>query len=253
MNAAADEIRFCSSIDTPVGTGSAQMRGVARRAALLNAAFWGQGSTITVAFLGAEPPLHRRVADIAKRWTTETDADIKFEFWIESNRDARDAHVRIDFDRARGSWSVLGKLAQGTDRNAPTMNLGWMTMELPEAEARAVVLHEFGHALGLIHEHLSPVRSIQWNKAAVTADLKRTQGWDDATIASNMFAQYDLSQVFATDIDPLSIMMYPIPPSWTNGTFTAGFNTALTEQDKALIRKAYGTRPSFGPPRAISA
>jgi hypothetical protein len=29
------------------------------------------------------------------------------------------------------------------------------------------VIHEFGHALGLIHEHQNPSGGIQWNKPVV--------------------------------------------------------------------------------------
>ncbi len=129
---------------------------------------------------------------------------------------------------------------------APTMNLGWMSLALPESEARAVVLHEFGHALGLIHEHLNPAQSIDWNFANVKADLRRTQRWDDATINTNMFARFGANDLFSTDVDPASIMMYPIPVHWTNNGFTAPFNTALSELDKALMREIYGRRMMFG-------
>ena len=44
------------------------------------------------------------------------------------------------------------------------MSFGWLSQDLPEDQFRAVVLHEFGHALGLIHEH--PAR---WNRPALGA------------------------------------------------------------------------------------
>jgi hypothetical protein len=126
------------------------------------------------------------------------------------------------------------------------MNLGWMTETLPEDQARAVVLHEFGHALGLIHEHLSPVTVIPWDEERVTADLE-AQGWTPADVQNNMFQVYDPDQIFATDLDPHSIMMYPIPPEWTHGAFTAPWNSTLTFRDKRLVREAYGTRPGAPP------
>jgi serralysin len=122
------------------------------------------------------------------------------------------------------------------------MNLGWMTLMLAEDEARSVVLHEFGHALGLIHEHLNPAQPIDWDKKRVCDDLRASQGWDDATIEANMFARYDRKETFTTDVDPLSIMMYPIPLGWTKNGFTAPFNTTLTDKDKALIREVYTAR-----------
>ena len=40
-----------------------------------------------------------------------------------------------------------------------TMNLGWVT--------RRSVLHETGHALGLLHEHQNPKGTIDWNEKQV--------------------------------------------------------------------------------------
>jgi serralysin len=126
------------------------------------------------------------------------------------------------------------------------MNLGWMTMALAEANARAVVLHEFGHALGLVHEHMNPAQPIEWNKEKVRSDMRTSQGWSDEKIDANMFYRYDKKDIFGTDVDETSIMMYPIPPGWTKNGFTVGFNTGLSEVDKTLIRQVYGVRPAFG-------
>jgi serralysin len=236
---------FCSACDPRIGS-LRPTRGINARAAMLNAAFWGKGNRLTISFLEGDPALHRRVADIAERWITETAANIQFEFWIGATRDPRYANLRIAFRPEKGSQSVVGKLALDVGRDEATMNLGWMSLDLADAQSNAVVLHEFGHALGLIHEHLSPVQPIDWNKENVVADLRQTQGWDDATIEANMFAQYDPNGIFATDVDPLSIMMYPIPARWTNNGFSTGFNTSLTDKDRSLIVAAYGTPQRLG-------
>jgi serralysin len=236
---------FCSALDI----NPERLRlgcGFTARAALLNRAFWGRGARLTIGFLEGETALHTRVAELAERWITETNADIMFEFWIGNRRDPREANLRIAFRPDKGSQSVLGRYALGVTGGAATMNLGWMSLELADDKASAVVLHEFGHALGLIHEHLSPAQQIDWNVPNVTADLRRTQGWSDDIIQANMFAHYDPKEVFATDIDRHSIMMYPILERWTNNGFSAPFNSSLTAQDKALIKAAYGLRPVFG-------
>jgi len=54
-----------------------------------------------------------------------------------------------------------------------------------------------------------------------------------------MFAQYADSDLLATDTDPSSIMMYPIPQHWTLDDFTVGFNSALSVDDIRLIEAAY--------------
>ena len=104
-----------------------------------------------------------------------------------------------------------------------------------------MVLHEFGHALGLIHEHQNPNRPIAWNRAAVIADLSGPPNeWDLPTIENNMFKRYDPAELSSTPVDPLSIMMYPIPRSWTNDGFSAGLNSALSAKDHLLIQQVYG-------------
>ncbi|MCQ4163890.1 M12 family metallopeptidase [Tahibacter harae] len=237
--------RFCSSLED-IGFQTPAANGLVARAALLNAAFWGRGVKLRVSFLDGAPELHRRVAALAQAWPQETGANFSFEFWIGNGLDPAGADIRVAFQPGIGSFSRLGRFAQAVDRRERTMNLGWMTMALPEDEARAVVLHEFGHALGLVHEHMNPARPIDWNKEKVRQDLRASQGWSDDKIDANMFHRYDPGQIFGTDVDAASIMMYPILPSWTRNGFAAGFNTVLSEADKALIRKAYGLRPVFG-------
>ncbi|NKQ80399.1 hypothetical protein C3Y90_24010 [Rhizobium sp. UPM1134] len=199
-----------------------------------------------VSFMEGASNLQRRVAALAQAWPDETGANFSFEFWIDNGRDPTAADIRIMFQPGIGSFSRLGRFAQAVDRTQRTMNLGWMTMALAEADARAVVLHEFGHALGLVHEHMNPAKPIDWNKERVRADMRASQGWPDDKIDANMFHRYEKSEIFGTDVDPASVMMYPIPSGWTNNGFTVGFNTVLSSADKVLIRQAYGVRPVFG-------
>ncbi|NKQ73458.1 hypothetical protein C3Y89_24480 [Rhizobium sp. UPM1132] len=237
--------RFCSSVED-AAFHDASANGFNARAALLNAAFWGRGVKLRVSFMEGALDLQKRVAALAEAWPEETGANFSFEFWIDNGRDPSAADVRVTFQQGIGSFSRLGRFAQAVDRTQRTMNLGWMTMALPETDARAVVLHEFGHALGLVHEHMNPAKPIDWNKDRVRADMRASQGWPDDKIDANMFHRYEKSEIFGTDVDPKSIMMYPIPSGWTTNGFTVDFNTLLSSADKLLIRKAYGVRPVFG-------
>ncbi|HEV2816410.1 MAG TPA: hypothetical protein VGW40_04205 [Allosphingosinicella sp.] len=236
--------RFCAAPPPPALGGVPA--GYKARAAMLNAAFWGAGTTLRVGFLDGSVALRERVRDLAKLWLAQSGANINFEFWTGAGVDPDGAEIRVAFGADTASWSHVGKYAGAVAAEKPTMNLGWMTETLDEAEARAVVLHEFGHALGLIHEHLSPVHVIPWDRARVTADLQ-ARGWSIDDIDANMFAVFPPDQIFATDLDPHSIMMYEIPPEWTHGQFTAPWNSSLTFKDKRLVREAYGARPGAAP------
>jgi hypothetical protein len=120
------------------------------------------------------------------------------------------------------------------------MNYGWLTPTSTDDELRRVVLHEFGHAFGLIHEHQNPNRPIAWNRAAVIADLSGPpNNWDHETIERNIFKRYDPEQLSSTPTDPSSIMMYPIPAAWTTDGFFAELNKELSQTDKSFIRNAY--------------
>jgi hypothetical protein len=52
---------------------------------------------------------------------------------------------------------------------------------------RRTVIHEFGHAIGFRHEHISPNLAYNWNEAQIIADMQQ-QGWgaDKAVISSTI-------------------------------------------------------------------
>lgn len=203
------------------------------RAAVLKNARWQPGSTITVRFLDGSKALQDRVAKVANEW--EAVANLRFQF-VQSGP----ADIRIAFAQGNGSWSYLGTMCRSIPDPQPTMNYGWLTPTSDEGELRRVVLHEFGHAIGLIHEHQNPDGGIKWNKPAVKHDLGGPPNkWNDATIENNMFKRYTPDEVISSKVDKASIMMYPIPRSWTLDGFSAGLNGALSERDRTLVKQVY--------------
>ena len=69
--------------------------------------------------------------------------------------------IRISFDPSSGSWTLPGRRCEEVvNYEKATMNLSVVisTDASIAKEERRVILHEFGHALGLIHEHQSPIR-----------------------------------------------------------------------------------------------
>lgn len=219
---------FCQCVIPPQSAGKS-------KAALLREYQWPNGSVITCRFIGGDKALRARVEAIAKEWTGPNMANLELRFVQSGNAD-----IRIAFEAGRGSWSYLGTYCHHVSKTEPTMNFGWLTPSSSEVEIRRVVLHEFGHALGLIHEHQNPKRPIKWDKPAVRKDLSGPpNNWDNATIENNMFKKYDLSELTATSLDPSSIMLYPVPKRWTTDGFSVGMNSQLSATDRELIRKAY--------------
>ncbi len=196
---------------------------------------WKPGRTLRVRFLEGDPVVQQRVAQAAMAWTRHANIHLDFV-------DSGDAEIRIAF-RDDGSWSAVGTDALVTRffrRNEPTMNFGWLDAGSSDLEVASVVLHEFGHALGCIHEHQSPAGGIVWNKDQVYADLSGPpNNWDRATIDFNMFQKYDAGQTQFSAFDPDSIMLYAFPASWTKTGGSTKENTALSATDKSFIASAY--------------
>jgi serralysin len=203
------------------------------RAALVKDSKWERRSTISISFLDGTDEQKTLVRRFAPNWINHL-ANLQFSWQAPPNTD-----IRISF-RYRGSWSVIGTTAKRVPKDQPTMNFGWLTPGVSDDEARRVILHEFGHALGLIHEHQNPISAIQWNKPAVIADLSGPpNNWDPQTIEHNMFEQYPSNEIAGTKLDWHSIMMYPIPKSWTLDGSSAAMNGDLSDNDKTFISKQY--------------
>ena len=118
--------------------------------------------------------------------------------------------IRIGFREEDGAWSYVGTDCADIPLNELTMNLGFID--------RATVLHEFGHAIGLIHEHQSPSEGgFEWNRSKVIENSKGPPNyWDLRTIKSNIFYRYKKSQVSGTKYDRKSIMHYGYGESLLN-------------------------------------
>jgi hypothetical protein len=212
------------------------------RMAIVTEAMWEAGSELAVRFVDGDADVQRRVEEVAHAW--EEHANIRFAFG-----DAPDATIRISFAQ-EGSWSYLGTVAREIPRNEPTMNYGWLTADSDDQEVRRVVLHEFGHALGCIHEHQSPDVSIPWDREAVYAYYAR-QGWSRSQVDSNLFAAYSPQGIQFSRFDRESIMLYAVDDALTEGEWSVGWNTELSDADKAFIRERYPSEKAPEPELSV--
>lgn len=158
--------------------------------------------TLGCAFLSGTPRQQRTVVYLAERWMTNGLQDlIRFEFGVPVS----EAQVRIaigDF----GYLAQVGKVAKRIAPGEPTVTL-WRGLE------RKKVIHEFGHVLGLRHEHQHPDRRGKLDEAAVLDYFGRTQNWSQATTYDAILKTWDEDNrcVGHPDHTVDSIMSYDIP------------------------------------------
>ena len=221
-----NERRFCMLLVPSASEGKT-------KAALLDEFKWQPGTQIKVRFVEGDPALQERVRTVATERTGPNMANLKLQFVTHG-----DADIRVAFREGNGSWSYLGTACHRIPASQPTMNYGWLTPDSADKEYSRVVLHEFGHALGAIHEHQSPDVRIPWDTEAVYAYYAR-QGWSRSQVDSNLFRAYSPEGIQFSRFDAQSIMLYAVDNALTEGDWEVGWNTRLSEQDRALIASQY--------------
>jgi hydrogenase maturation factor HypF (carbamoyltransferase family) len=153
------------------------------------------------------------------------------------------------------------------------MNLQFLGIDTPrytngqpaaEIELRRIILHEFGHALGMMHEHQSPNANcdneINWDAAYV---MGAKMGWDKEMVHAQMRQLTHLEEFNLTEVDRKSIMHYSLAPTLfklgQNSKCWVPENNDLSDQDRRFIAAIYprdgrpvvtSSAPATAPPGA---
>jgi hypothetical protein len=191
--------------------------------------FWDNARTLSISFM--EPltdELEYRVEKIIRRWDPHHSLALEF---VKN----RPADIRIYLGGKRNE-SYLGTDALSAPLDQPTL---LVSTEPDHWSFESILLHEFGHALGLQHEHLQPHAKIPWNKEKVYHFYQTTQGWSKTDIDLNLFKVENNPDTYTGTYDKKSIMHYRVPNELTHGNWQVGDNLEISAQDKINIRKIY--------------
>jgi hypothetical protein len=206
---------------------------------------WKKQKVVTVAFHGGTDDLYALIEQTANEWTSQG-GQLKLSFqdkpghyrqWTAADKSPV-ANIRIAFnDGAEGGfWSLLGVLAKNVDPNEPTMNFegfpealqkyfhGQNASEWVQTYEHTTILHEFGHALGLSHEHFNPQCQKDLKMDTIIAYLMGPpNNWSQEQARFNMDAQYyiqvlgrqagslESKLVTSRTTDQASVMLYLFP------------------------------------------
>lgn len=203
------------------------------RLAFMKSKRW-QTNQLSVSFFGGDSALHTRVEAAIAPWSDALGGSFGIHF-----DNSPKADVRIAFQRG-GSWSYIGTECLQIATTEPTINLGWLEAATPADELQRVVLHEFGHTLGCLHEFQNPDGGIHWNEDAVYAYYAGPpNNWPRATTKANVIDKFDRTLTARTVFDPNSVMMYPIPPQLTVNGVSYDWKSELSDPDRTFIKEMY--------------
>lgn len=206
-------------------------------------ALWPNGTTIKIGFLGGTPQEKAMVKTVAVEWLQYAKG-LNFVF-VEGNA-VNNSHVMITFDANNGSWSYVGTHSLRRPYPQPTMNFGWLSdPQTSEAYKKGTILHEFGHMLGLHHEHQNANSTIRFNREKVLSYYRNEHGWDEDKIYYNILKHYSINDPImrSTNYDPDSIMLYYFPAFLTEDNMGTKVNVQLSNLDKAWANICYPANP----------
>ena len=153
--------------------------------------------------------------------------------------------VRIMFVKELGAWSQLGTECLNIPKNEASMNLGWIDSDTDYDDivvkgTGIVVIHEFGHMLGMIHEHSREDATIVWNKEFVIQKLGGPpNNWSPEDVNVQIFNTVKLNQFNGSKYDPNSAMHYFFPDDFFENEPNLQKVKQLSCLDKIWINKQY--------------
>lgn len=228
---------------------------------------WEAGRTLRVCLFGGNRSVATLIREVAGEWNNYSTIKLDFgppQAWYNClSPQSGFFQIRIGFSE-RGYWSAVGDDSEGyLDNVAPSMNLEsfnriYTELKFPSvavtAQAtpyhKATIRHEFGHALGLLHEHQNPLlKCIDQIKLTGPDNVydylaRPPNGWTPEQVDRNLgFVGQTDPDFVAGDPNLKSVMMYALPRQIFKDDAVAAcavpVNYEISEKDKQILARIY--------------
>lgn len=199
--------------------------------------YWATGRTLEIAIARFSDDLFNTVKNAICQWAPYVNLNLKF-VDLDDDDLLYEGDIRIETSPLYNTEarSLIGTDALTAHSQQATM---WLGVNMNEPNYEAVVIHEFGHALGFLHEHQHPDATIPWDREKVYKALERNHGMSRATVDAIVFPLTRDNNSTYSPYDRYSVMHYLIPNEATLGDWEQPTNLHLSESDIAFARQIY--------------
>lgn len=203
--------------------------------------YWRPGRTLKVLVYSHNEHSFQAVKSAASKWLPYI--SLTFDFIEIEEDDIYQSEqflgdIRVDFHPNYDGGGGSSKL--GTDSLTGSPHTASMVLgtDFLSAQYEYTVVHEFGHALGLQHEHQHPDAGIPWDRERAYRYFAGAN-FTRADVDANIFPFERVSGRVYEPYDRDSVMHYHIPNEVTIGDWHHPGNVQISAGDIAFMRKTY--------------